>query len=271
MTIGRSRLDGTGVEDGFVSGTGRGPCGVALDRKNIYWGEALGGKVGPDKGGAIGRANRDGSAVNAGFIPTPGIHHDCGVAIAGSHIYWASGGAIARANVDGTGVDGQFISGLAIPRSTSPISTGGGPCGIAVAGKYIYWMNTEEGATPVTIGRANLDGTGVNKRFITGVTPGCGIAVVRGHIYWTNAGFVESRYAIGRANLDGTGVNQRFIRTAGIPCGVAAYQGHIYWGQSTGGLAHPSTTIGRANLDGSAVNNRFITGIHDFCGGLAVG
>ena len=68
-TIGRARLDGTGVEHSFISGTGRSPCGVALDRKHIYWGEALGGKVGsPDKGGAIGRANRDGSGVNATYM-----------------------------------------------------------------------------------------------------------------------------------------------------------------------------------------------------------
>ena len=78
--------------------------------------------------------------------------------------------------------------------------------------------------------------------------------------------------SIGRANVDGTAVNQRFIRTASIPCGVAVYQRHIYWGEWTGRFADdPSTTIGRANLDGSAVNEQFITGIHDFCGGLAVG
>ena len=271
MTIGRARLDGTGVEHSFVSGTGRGPCGVALDRRHIYWAERLGGKVGsPVEGGGIGRANRDGSGVNAKFIATPGMG-GCGVAIAGSHIYWASDGAIGRANLDGTGVDVQFIPGLAIPRASAPPG-GGGPCGIAVAGKYIYWMNNAESGKPVTIGRANLDGTGVNKRFVTGVTIGCGIAVVRGHIYWTNVGFVKSRYAIGRANVDGTGVNRRFIRTASIPCGVAVYHGHIYWGEWKGTtLAHPITTIGRANLDGSAVNSQFITGIHDDCGGLAVG
>jgi hypothetical protein len=135
-----------------------------------------------------------------------------------------------------------------------------------VAGKYIYWIYAAESRKPVTIGRANLDGTGVNKRFITGVTNGfCGIAVVGGHIYWTNGGFV------GRANLDGTGVNRRVIRTPGGACGVAVYQGHIYWEEGAGTPAHPSTTIGRANLDGSAVNNQFITGIHDTCGGLAVG
>jgi hypothetical protein len=284
-TIGRARLDGTGVEHSFISGTGRRPCGVALDGTHIYWAEQQGGKVGsPNKGGAIGRANRDGSGVNAKFIPTP-AHHGCGVAIAGSYIYWtstaceivpgrgcwwapSSPAAIGRANVDGTGVDDQFITDLAIPRS--PAFQTADPCGIAVAGKYIYWTNWAESGKPVPIGRANLDGTGVNKRFITGVTPGCGIAVAGGHIYWTNGGFVKSRYAIGRANLDGTGVNQRFIRTAGIPCGAAAYQGHIYWGELKS-LAHPSTTIGRANVDGSAVNNQFITGIHEQCGGLAVG
>jgi hypothetical protein len=134
-----------------------------------------------------------------------------------------------------------------------------------VDGKYIYWTNAAEWRKPVPIGRANLDGTGVNKRFITGVTNGsCGIAASGGHIYWTTGGF------LGRANLDGTGVNRRFIRTPSGPCGVAVYQGHIYWTQGTGSHAHPRTTIGRANLDGSAVNNQFITGIHD-CGGLAVG
>jgi hypothetical protein len=214
-TIGRARLDGRGVEHSFVSGAGRRPCGVALDRKHIYWGELQGGEVGSrDEGGAIGRANRDGSGVNARFIPPPD-GGGCGVAIAGSHIYWtswackivpgrgcwwapSSPAAIVRANVDGTGVDDQFITGLAIPRS--PAFQTAGPCGIAVAGKYIYWMNSAESGKPVPIGRANLDGTGVNKRFITGVTNGfCGIAVVGGHIYWTTGGFV------GRANLDGTG------------------------------------------------------------------
>ena len=173
--------------------------------------------------------------------------------------------------MDGSGVELQFIPGLAIPRP--PAFQTADPCGIAVAGKYIYWTNWAQWRKPVPIGRANLDGTGVNKRFITGVISGCGIAVVRGHIYWTNVGFVKSRYAIGRANLDGTGVNQRFIRTAGIPCGIAVYQGHIYWGEWKGDDdAHPSTTIRRANLDGSAANHQFITGIHDFClGSLAIG
>jgi hypothetical protein len=166
--------------------------------------------------------------------------------------------------VDGTSVDDRFITGLAIPRS--PAFQSASPCGVAVAGHYIYWRYAAESRKPATIGRANLDGTGVNKRFITGVANGsCGIAVAGGTIYWTNGGFVA------RANLDGIGVNRRFIRTPGGACGVAVYRGHIYWGQSADDHAHPITTIGRANLDGSDVDNQFITGIHNDCGGLAVG
>jgi hypothetical protein len=168
-------------------------------------------------------------------------------------------------NVDGTGVDDRFITGLAISRS--PAFQTADPCGIAVTGKYIYWMYGAESRKPVPIGRANLDGTGVDKRFITGVPNGsCGIAVDGGHIYWGNGGF------LGRANLDGTGVNRRFIPTPGGACGVAVYQGHIYWRQLTGKGAHSSATIGRANLDGSAVDEQFITGIHgNTCGGVAIG
>src|SRR5436190_846943 len=51
---------------------------------------------------------------------------------------------------------------------------------------FVYWANQNG-----TIGRANLDGTGVNQRFITGTTTSenqaaAGIAVDAAHIYWTN-------------------------------------------------------------------------------------
>ena len=54
------------------------------------------------------------------------------------------------------------------------ISTPGGPRGLAVDGRHIYWT------TNSTIGRANLDGTGVNQSFITGATRPDGVAVDAG-------------------------------------------------------------------------------------------
>src|SRR5262249_32957076 len=111
------------------------------------------------------------------------------------------------------------------------------------------------------IGRANLDGTGANQRFIVSLSNVTGIAVDGAHVYWTNI----SNDVIGRANLDGTGVNQRFITGAGDTFGLAVDAAHLY---STHGHTADSG-IGRANLDGTGVNARFITGAAS-PGGVAV-
>lgn len=126
--------------------------------------------------------------------------------------------------------------------------------GIAVDGNYIYWANGS-GA----IGRANLDGTGVNESFISGIIAEA-LAVDGMHIYFAN-GFGgspavgPSTETVARAKLDGTGVNTNFISpTAGdIVYGVAVDGTYIYW-TNVG-----SETIGRANLDGTGVNQNFIS------------
>ncbi len=75
--------------------------------------------------------------------------------------------------------------------------------GLAVNARYIYWTN-EKGNE---IGRANLNGTGVNQRFITGASFPDAIAAGSRYLYWTN----QNSHAIGRARLNGTDVNQRFV------------------------------------------------------------
>ena len=115
----------------------------------------------------------------------------------------------------------------------------------ASASAFIYWTNDEGNA----IGRANLDGTGVNQSFITGASEPEGVAVDGSHIYWTNHG----TNTIGRANLDGTGVDQSFITDANGPWGITVDGDHIYW------TNEHEATIGRANLDGSGVNEDFIS------------
>jgi hypothetical protein len=47
------------------------------------------------------------------------------------------------------------------------------PLGVAVDGQHVYWMNCASG----TIGRADLDGSGVNQSFISGLGAD-GIAVL---------------------------------------------------------------------------------------------
>jgi len=114
----------------------------------------------------------------------------------------------------------------------------------ALPSGHVYWTNSARD----TIGEANLDGGGVNQRFITGADDPSAIAVDSQHIYWTNA----SSQSIGRANLDGSDVDQDFIKSAGGARGLAVDDHHIYW-------ASPhELAIGRANLDGSDVEQRFI-------------
>jgi centrosomal CEP192-like protein/low-density lipoprotein receptor class B len=135
-------------------------------------------------------------------------------------------------------------NGIRPPASASIRLTGTG-----AVSRHIYWSNAS--AANGSIGRANLDGTGVNQSFITGTNHPVAVAVDSGHIYWTNS----FSGTIGRANLDGTGVNQSFITGANNPTGLAVDSGHIYWANRN---AFPAT-IGRANLDGTSVNQGFIT------------
>ena len=183
-TIARANLDGSGVNQNFITGA-HNPCGVTVNSNFIYWAG--------DVGTSIGRANIDGSGVNQNFIPTGG--GVCGVAITKKYIYWANyqTGQIGRAKLNGKDVNTNFISGCG--------------SGIAIQGDFIYFTLSSGSG----IGRANLDGTGVDLNFMTGLNGLIAfLAVDKNNIYWADwAG--GSGTTIGRANLDGTGVNQTFI------------------------------------------------------------
>ena len=222
-TIGRANLDGTGVDQSFITGATE-PAGLAVAARYLFWAN----------NDAIGRANLFGTDVDQGVVTDSGSQF--GVAVAGQYVYWtrSDAGAIARANFDGTGVNLTLITGAS------------GPAAVAVDAQHIYWANNGTN----TIGRANLDGTGVDQSFIMSANSPLGVAVDGQHVYWTNV----TSNTIGRANLDGTGVDQSFITGAKSPKGVAVDGQHVYW--ANGG----TDTIARANLDGSGADQSFITG-----------
>ena len=223
---------------------------------------------------------------------------------ADAYLYWHHDGpewGIARANLDGSGVDERFINTcIAVP-------TGCGEVGydVAVGAGYVYWVNLPYcsacpgGLGPVTIDRAKIDGSGVDRDFLN--VPGGGIAVDAGHVYWADivggfpyigraridgsgvdrtfipalsgatdiavdAGHVywTNHWGIDRANIDGSGVDEDFIVTTPEPLAIAVDAGHIYWTTSNESLPSDPQgfqTISRARIDGSGVDRNFITGV----------
>jgi len=132
-TIGRANLDGTAPNYAFITGAND-PCGVAVNDSHIFWANR--------EIDTIGRANLDGTEQNQSFLAGDA----CGIAVNDSHLFWGSliNDSIVRASLDGTVVETDFIDELGEI----------GPCGVAVNGAQVFW-----GSYSSTIGRANLDGS----------------------------------------------------------------------------------------------------------------
>ena len=98
------------------------------------------------------------------------------------------------------------------------------------------------------MGRAGIDGSGIDHEFIEGTGTVSGVAVGSRHVFWSN----RADGTIGRARLDGTGVDQDFISGAAGPGHLAVDGSHIYWTNLD------ASTIGRATLGGTSVDQDFI-------------
>ncbi len=240
-TIGRAKLNGTGVNNNFVGGLNA-PLGVAVDSKFIYWAQGVGAAS------SIGRANLDGTGANPNFITNAsGVASPNGVAVTSTHLFWSSNvpPSIGRANIDGSGPTANFIN-----------TGAGGHCGIAADSNFVYWTDT---VASNVIGRAPAGGGAPQPSFIPGVSAECGVAVDSSFIYW---GTETPLRNIGRAAIGGTGATNNFIpnaTTAQIPCGVAVNSQYVFWGNK------PATAIGRANLGGGSPNAALSPGASNPC------
>ena len=230
-TIGRAKLNGTGVNNSFVAGLND-PNGIAVDSKFIYWSQGTGADS------SIGRANLDGTGANPNFIPnSAGVSSPAGVAVTTTGVYWSNGVTIGHANLDGSNPVANSI----------PVS--GNACGVATDQTFVYWLDASIGQR---IGRAGLDGSGANQAFIGGVSPSCGIAVDSNFVYWA-----AGSSAIGRAPVGGGTANNSFIPSAAsaIASGVAVNPQFIFWGN-----LGPPAFVGRADLNGSSPNPSLVAG-----------
>jgi virginiamycin B lyase len=108
------------------------------------------------------------------------------------------------------------------------------------------------------VGRAGLDGSGVDQTFIEQPDGSItwDVAVDASHVYWTSdAPNDPAGASIGRSNLDGTAVDPNFITGLSGPRGIAVSDGHIYWAN------FGTASIGRANLDGTGASSSFIPNV----------
>jgi hypothetical protein len=124
-------------------------------------------------------------------------------------------------------------------------------------GNFVYWTNQGPGST---VGRAKINGTGLNDNFITGLSNPQGVAVDSKYVYWAEAGMNR----IGRANLDGSGVTPSFVSTGPGLIGVAVNSSGIYWAINSGGAAK----IGHADINGGSPTDTYVNigAGHTACG-----
>jgi hypothetical protein len=120
-TIGRAHLDGTHINQHFVTGL-TDPTGLAMSSRNLFWANTV-----PETSDSIGRARLDGTHVNPNFIT--GASYPYGVAVGRGYLYWANynSGTIGRANLDGTQVHQSFISAHTFYNAAEPQYVAVGP------------------------------------------------------------------------------------------------------------------------------------------------
>jgi hypothetical protein len=214
----------------------------------VYW-------TSGDPNSSIARAKLNGGGLDKSFIA--GLNHPHGVATDSRFIYWTQGdstnGSVGRANLNGSAPNQLFI----------PHEAGvGDPSGIAVTPSTIYWQHDGN-----EIGRANLDGSGVDPNFISATTSSCGLAADSNFLYFLNTGGTR----IGRASLDGSSVAPDFASIPEAFCGLSADYDYLYWASDSGNTVGAVPVVGGAadpdyidagttggGPSGVAVNSQFI-------------
>jgi virginiamycin B lyase len=235
-SIGRAKINGTGLNRNFITGLGN-PDGVAVDSRFVYW---------SDRGNnTIGRANLDGTGINPSFIAT-GVDSPVGVAVNGSGIYWGNnpGGGpatISHANLDGTS------PGVLLNPYPEGLSS------LVVDANFVYWPNVISSMDTSEMARAALDGSGSSGPVISGVGVFNGLAVDPSFLYWATG----PSQSVARAPIAGPVADQNFLppgATGGDTTGVAVNPQYIFWGNyATGG-------VGRANVNGNSPSPALIPG-----------
>ena len=101
-----------------------------------------------------------------------------GLALDSQHLYWTTNNASQAPSSRSSNLDGTEEKFTFLGSNTIALR------GIAVDSTHVYWVSQGENK----IGRANLDLTGVEPGFITGIEKSMGLATDGDHLYWSANG-----------------------------------------------------------------------------------
>jgi Low-density lipoprotein receptor repeat class B len=238
-TIGRAKINGTGLNNNFITGLNN-PAGVAVDSRFIYWVEKGANR--------IGRANLDGTGVNPSFISSAVVDPQ-GIAVtANSGLFWVNNvgtptaDTIGHANSDGSNPIGNF-------------ATITNACGIAASESFVYWLANSD----LRIGRVPVSGGATEPNFITVPSgSGCGVAVDNSFLYWSASTSTVGRVPVGGGTADPNFITNTDTSLLFSPSPAVNSQ-YIFW--AVGNPSPGSGAIGRANIDGSSPNPALVSGL----------
>ena len=286
-SIGRAELDGSNIEEGFIS-PGETECeeevelnpetepGVfttekvqaasqprylATDSKYIYWTNtgALDKEGNPkDGGGTIGRAELDGNvpSIEPEFIC--GALDPQGIAVNTTHIYWANAAkdfnrrAIGRATIEGEEANQEFI----------PTQPGLIPEGVVLDVSHIYFTDNAENGSGSFVVRFPLGGGSKEFVGISDASALRGIALDGTYVYWA----ARSENSIGRipiVDFPELGLcsavatcNQEFVKEVkGDLSGLAVNAEHLYWSVNGDAGTNPGNDLYRYRPNGEGLED----------------
>lgn len=153
--IGRLALPGGHVDRRFLvlpEEMGGGVAdGLASDGRYLYFSRC--------EDDAIGRVRLNGTGLDPALITIASRACPQGLAVGGGHLYWTELGlgTIGRANLNGTGATLRWLH----------IRSDQGPFQIAADGVHVYWTWGGVAGSPSYTGRADADGSHLDRRFLS--------------------------------------------------------------------------------------------------------
>ena len=155
-------------------------CGVAVDDKYMYWANETTNSIGRAE---LANFSTKDQVVEGDWLPLPDppgtVSSPCGVAVDGSYVYWGintvkttagpqeAGTSIGRAKKsDGSGATNAWLGG------------GNRVTGLTIDGEFLYWSNAGDTIPGHgSIGRGNVNGSGWQGDFVSGLNDPFGVAV----------------------------------------------------------------------------------------------